>query len=245
MKTWPPGTVAVSSWLQDKGVYRQLREVYQKSSWIEPIGHGAFIRAGDQVDWTGGLYALQEQLKLSVHVGGRSALQFHGSAHFLPLGQGQPVFLFGCHRFLPSWFKQYAWGMPVQYFYTNSFPYDQCVDLTIKERGSFSIKISARELAIFEVLYLIGKKETYEHAFYLMEGLTTLRPKMVQELLEKTTSVKVKRLFMHLAEQCNHSWVPYVNLKKVDFGQGKRVITGGGVFDNKYQISVPKRSSQG
>jgi hypothetical protein len=40
-----------------------------------------------------------------------------------------------------------------------------------------------------------------------MEGLNTLRPDLVQELLEKCSSVKVKRLFMHLAEQFQHPWL--------------------------------------
>jgi len=44
-----------------------------------------------------------------------------------------------------------------------------------------------------EVLYLVDKNETYEHASLLMEGLKTSRPGVVQELLEKTTSIKVKR----------------------------------------------------
>ena len=52
---------------------------------------------------------------------------------------------------------------------------------------------AACELSIMEVLYLVDKNETYEHASLLMEGLKTSRPGVVQELLEKTTSIKVKR----------------------------------------------------
>ncbi len=38
-----------------------------------------------------------------------------------------------------------------------------------------------------------------------MEGLTTLRPRLIQSLLEQCRSVKVKRLFTVLAEACNHA----------------------------------------
>lgn len=240
LKTWPKGTVAVSSWLKKQGVYRQLSEIYEKSSWIEPIAHGAFKHADDYVDWTGGVYALQEQLDLNVHVGSRTALELQGHAHFVPLGENYPVFLFGLKRFLPVWFREYQWKQSVKYFYTNSFPYKEKVGLTKKEMGAYSITLSSRELAIMEVLYLVDKSETYEHSALLMEGLKTLRPAVVQELLEKTSSIKVKRLFMHLAEKFDHSWVKYIKIQQINFGKGKRMIGKGGNFDSKYNISVPK-----
>ena len=240
LKTWPKGTVAVSSWLKSHGVYRQLSEVYEKSSWIEPIGHGAFKHSEDNVDWPGGVYALQEQLELNVHVGGRSAMELQGHMHFVPLGEKYPVFLFGLKRFLPVWFREHQWKQQVNYVYTNAFPYKEKIGLTKKDMGAFSITLSSSELSIMEVLYLVDKNETYEHASLLMEGLKTLRPTVVQELLEKTSSIKVKRLFMHFAEKYNHSWVKHIKVSKVNFGKGKRVIGKGGNFDSKYNISVPK-----
>jgi len=73
-----------------------------------------------------------------------------------------------------------------------------------------------------------------------MEGLNNLRPDQVQTLLETCTSVKVKRLFMVLAEKAGHSWVSYLDLGKVDFGSGKRSVVNGGAYVEKYQITVPK-----
>ena len=240
LKAWPKGTVAVSFWLKKQGVYRQLSEIYEKSSWIEPIGHGAFKHSEDNVDWPGGLYALQDQLNLDVHVGGRSAMELQGHMHFVPLGEKYSVFLFGRKRFLPVWFRDYKWKQSVSYFYTNAFPYKEKIGLTKKDMGNFSITLSSKELAMMEVLYLVDKSETYEHASLLMEGLKTLRPAVVQELLERTSSIKVKRLFMHLAEKFYHPWVKYIKLSDVNFGKGKRVIGKGGNFDSKYNISVPK-----
>lgn len=244
LKIWPKGTVAVSSWLKKQGVYRQLIETYKKSNWVDTIGHGAFKHAGDNIDWSGGLYALQEQLKLNVHVGGRSALELQGYTHFVPLGKNYPVFLFGLKRYLPVWFREYQWKQPVKYVYTNCFPYKDEIGLTKQDMRRYSITLSSPELGIMEVFYLVDKDETYEHAYLLMEALKTLRPAVVQTLLEKTSSVKVKRLFMHFAEKFNHPWVKYLDLKKVDFGKGKRVIDEGGQFDSKYNISVPKINIQ-
>ena len=60
-----------------------------------------------------------------------------------------------------------------------------------------------------------------------MEGLKTLRPDLVTVLLANCNSIKVKHLFMYLAEEENHLWLPRVDLSEVDFGKGKRVIGEG------------------
>jgi len=73
--------------------------------------------------------------------------------------------------------------------------------------------------------------------------LTNLRPQLVQTLLQHCRSVKVKRLFMGLAEGCNLPWVERIDLSKVNFGKGKRVVVKGGHFDPKYNITLPKALS--
>jgi hypothetical protein len=95
-----------------------------------------------------------------------------------------------------------------------------------------------------EVLYGVPQVDSYEEAQHLMEGLTTLRPRLVQKLLENCASVKVKRLFMFLAENCKHGWAGKVDLSKVDFGSGKRVLLEGGRLDAKYQITVPNTETR-
>ena len=131
--------------------------------------------------------------------------------------------------------------MVIHNIYTNSFPYkEKSLGLTSQKVENYSVDLSTRELAMFEVLYLLGKHETYKNAMILMEGLNTLRPALVQELLEKCSSIRAKRLFMYLAEKFNHPWLEFVSLTNVNFGKGKRVIEEGGHFDNKYNISVPK-----
>jgi len=62
----------------------------------------------------------------------------------------------------------------------------------------------------------------------------------VQKLLEACKSIKVKRLFLYMADKANHDWVRYLNLDNVDLGSGKRSIVADGVYVAKYQITVPK-----
>lgn len=89
---------------------------------------------------------------------------------------------------------------------TNLFSFKKDVGFTNSPRGAYSIKVSVPERAIMELLSLVPKEESFEGAAYLMEGLGTLRPTLVQTLLEHCRFVKVKRLFMFLAEENNHPW---------------------------------------
>ncbi|KHD10830.1 hypothetical protein PN36_16885 [Candidatus Thiomargarita nelsonii] len=243
IKIWPQKTIAVQSWLSQMGFERQLVAAYEKTTWLNRIGRGAFVRADDQnIDWTGGLYAIQK-LK-AIHAGGKTALALHGYAHFLPLGSGAPVTLFGFPDVkLPAWFLQYDWGVSIRYFTTKLFSQNWALGLTTKDRTTYSITLSSPERAILELLYLIPQAESFEEAKLLMEGLTTLRPDLVQSLLKVCDSVKVKRLFMLLAERCDHAWLDQLDLSQLNFGKGKRVIGEGGHFNSKYQISVPDRQA--
>ncbi|MBI2358005.1 MAG: type IV toxin-antitoxin system AbiEi family antitoxin [Deltaproteobacteria bacterium] len=240
LKIWPSGTVAVLSWLEKHGVYQQLVHEYEKTSWVRRVGRGAYAKAGDKVEWTGGLYAIQEHMGLSIHAGGKTALQMQGYAHFLPMGRGTWISLFGSPGVkLPMWFKQYRWGSKIRYTTTNLFPPEVDKGLTRNDMGPCAVTVSTPERAIMEVLYGVPGQESYEEAKLLMEGLTTLRPRLVQALLEDCASVKVKRLFMVVAESCQHAWVKRVDVSKVNFGKGKRMLVKGGRFDPKYNITVP------
>ena len=50
-------------------------------------------------------------------------------------------------------------------------------------------------------------------------------PKNVQRgYLEECRSVKVKRLFLFMAEKARHAWFEALDLDRIDLGSGKRVI---------------------
>lgn len=243
LNSWPNNTVAVSTWLERQGVYRQLAGTYVKSGWIERIGQGAFKRAGENVNWNGGLYTLQTQLNMSVHPAGKTALQLQGNAHYLPANFKQAkIVLFGSkNEKLPEWFKNYKWEVTVRYVMTGLFGKDTGLGLTTYNSGNYEIKISSSERAAIELCYDVPIRESFDELDQIMSGLTTLRPGMVQELLEKCGSVKTKRLFMYLAEKHGHAWVKKLDLDKVGFGTGKRALCNNGHYDSKYKIVVPKQ----
>lgn len=241
LKLWPSKAICLSSWLERHGVSQPLSAKYLQSGWIERVGHGAFKRAGELVEWPSGLQAIQEQAKLKIHLGGKSALQVEGYAHYLPLGENYPIYLFGSRNVqLPVWFKKYPWKVKVNYFQTNLFEplVDDC--LATVEIDGIKVKTSTAERAIFEEIYLVPKRETYDEAFQLMGALSALRPQIVQLLLEKCNSVKVKRAFMVMAEHYNYPWLKHLDLSKVYFGKGKREFIKNGYLEPKYQITIPK-----
>ncbi len=238
---WPANAVYASSWLRKQGYSYELLKRYRKGGWLSSVGRGAVARVGDQVDWIGGVYAIQQQLELSIYIGGKTALELRGLAHFLPLGKGRQVYLFGRHpEKLPSWFEEHKWDVKPRYVFSRLFSSKTDVGFTDFKEGAFSVRIATPERAILEVLNFVPYEQSFEGAALLFEGLGTLRPQIVLELLNGCQSVKVKRLFLFLAEKNQHAWLERIDVKKINLGKGNRVIVPGGYFDPKYQITVPR-----
>lgn len=242
LNTTPQGAVLLSVWLAQQGYSSDLQKRYRKSNWLESIGNGAMVRVGDSADIYGALYGLQKHADLTIHPAGRTALSLLGKAHYLELSSTKAVLFGGDKEKLPAWFKGYDWGVSVDYHATSFLPGD--LGLEDFEVKNFSIKVSSPARAMLECLYLAPEKQELLECFELMEGLNNLRPKMVQELLEQCSSIKVKRLFLYLADKAGHEWLPYLDLQKIDLGSGKRSLVKNGVYVAKYQITVPKELAE-
>jgi hypothetical protein len=238
LQSQPSGVVLQSFWLAEQGYSLDLQKRYRAGKWLKSIGTGAMIRAGDKVGYEGAVYALQTQSNLSVHPGGKTALSLLGKAHYLEM-TAKKITVFGERgEKLPAWFCKRDWGVKIDYHQTSFLPANLgIIEIELK---NFNLKISGAVRALMECLYLAPHKQGIVECFELMEGLNNLRPREVQNLLEKCESVKVKRLFLYLAEKAGHSWLKQLNLKNIDLGSGKRMIESGGVYVAKYQITVPK-----
>lgn len=234
----PLGSVITTAWLAKEGYSLALQQRYKDSQWFESIGSGALIRFNDSVDYLGGVYALQTQLDSSIHPAAKTALSLQGKAHYLELSLNQVQLFGGKRESLPLWFKKHAWGHEVNYKETSFLPPE--LGLVEFKHNNFTLKISSPARAIMECLYLAPKTQSIVEAYELMEGLNNLRPKLVQSLLEQCSSVKVKRLFLYLAEKANHQWLTFLDLEKINLGEGKRSIVKDGAYVSKYQITVPK-----
>ena len=238
LATQPPGIVLCSAWLAARGYSLDLQKRYKKSQWFDSIGTGALIRHGDQVDYLGGIYALQTQLGLSVHPAAKTALSMLGKAYYLQLAARSAQLFGGREDNLPRWFKKRDWGVRLDCKLSSFLPPD--LGLVDVKHKSFKVKVSGPARAIMECLYLASGSQPLMEVYELMEGLNNLCPATAQKLLEACASVKVKRLFLYLADKAGHEWLDYIKSDKVDLGSGKRAIVKDGVYVPRYQITVPR-----
>jgi len=233
-----PDTIILASWLHAKGYSYELQRKYKESGWLESVGTAALKRRGDEVDLFGAVYALQKQAGKNIHIGGPSSLVLQGFAHYIKMNE-KAVFLFSDIGFkIPSWLKNSSWKDKPVIIKRNFLPENLgLMDFQVK---TFSIKISNPARAIMECLERTPDHFDLDETYRMMENLSTLKPADVQMLLEHCTSVKVKRLFLYLADKAGHGWVKYLKPDRINLGKGKRMIVKSGVYVPKYQITVPQ-----
>jgi hypothetical protein len=239
LRQWPVGVLLTSNWLKEHGYYKQLVKLYSDKGWIKSVGNGAYARLNDKVSWQGAVKAIQSQLNMPIHVGGLTALQSYGISQYMMLDNSNPVFYLyntTITKFtLPSWFQQYFTNCHLE----QKKLFENQTGVSKKEIDGVELSVSAPERAILEVLALVPNKLTLSHANELIEGMDRLRSNVVQQLLEHCHSIKVKRLFLYLAEKNNLSCFKELNLDRLNLGSGKRVIGKGGVYSAKWMLSVP------
>ena len=237
-----PGTVLLASWLEKNGISRDLQQYYLKSGWLQSYGTGAFKRPNENIRWTGALNSIQRQTEFSVHVGGLTSISLQGLSHYVRM-EKEPLYLFSPQYVkLPKWFLNQAWSNQIVHVKTKFLPANSALFEYFLD--GLKLQISSPERAILECLYLLPDRFDMMECYQILEGLSNLRPKILQELLENCNSIKVKRLFLYMASKANHQWLDFVDQSRIDLGTGDRVIVKGGVYIKKYKISVPKELTE-
>ena len=62
----------------------------------------------------------------------------------------------------------------------------------------------------------------------------------MQSLLEACTSVKVRRLFLYLAERADLPVMRHVKVEQIDLGSGDRSLAKMGRYVPKYRLLLPR-----
>ncbi len=239
LKAAPKGAVLTTSWLKEQGISNKLAWWYVKSGWFERISDGAYSFVGSNISWAGAVAAVQQQLKLPIYPGGKTALQLLGKGHYVSMDL-QVIQLFAVPKTkVPKWLQASYWEETLMVYRPALFSSDSNAWLASFEIAGQSIMVSSPEKASLELCYLVPNEVTFSEAALIIEGLARMRPKLLQSLLEACLSYKAKRLLLYLAEYFQHPWVQEIDLSRVDLGKGKRVIAGGGHYNDKYKISVP------
>lgn len=161
-----------------------------------------------------------------------------GISHYIRLGQENFYVFATAKTKLPKWFIDYDWQQTLKSYATSFLPND--LSLIEYKSQNLVVNISSPERAILECLYLTPNRIDLIECYHLMEGLVNLRPHVIQELLESCKSIKVKRLFLYMAEKAGHSWLKYLDQSKIELGFGDRLVVKNGVYIKRYGITVPK-----
>lgn len=257
----PEGLLADAAWLEEKGYYGSLRKKYVDAGWLEQPARGVYRRPRGSLSWDQVVVSLQSVMAFPVAVGGRTALELLGFAHYLTTSQREAHLY--CDRTLPGWVAklpletafiahnrkrlfpdlEQKWPIP---FAEHSGKVDATVlrqsHVQLLQQGPCAspVVISTPERAVLELLDELPRRETFDQVDALFDGMATLRPGHLHELLIHCRSIKVKRLFLFFAERHDHDWFAHVDQSCVDLGKGKRMLVKGGRLDSQYLITVPK-----
>jgi hypothetical protein len=238
----PEGVAAPSSWLVANGYSRQLVRKYVLGGWLTSLGHGAYARTGQPVGWEGVLLGLQRLGNIPCHVGGLAALNRQGAAHFLPLGSEQRIRIMSVRK-PPAWVRSVKLA-PTLLFDTRRLFNDQAVATAVVPLSTgirdWTLPMAGAEMAIMEMLIDVNDRPSFAHAAQVFEGLTVLRPGVINALLVACHSIKVKRLFLFLAVHFGYPWANRLETAGLDLGSGNRQIVKGGRLDKQFLITVPE-----
>lgn len=270
-KDLPEGLVVDAAWLEERGIASNLRAYYVKTGWLEMVARSVYRRwPRGALNWQQVVISLQtvlskDQSQSPFYVGGRTALELQGFAHYLS-HKTNNIHLYGPQK-PPTWLNKL--GLPQRFIYHNSetlFRNDpihrgigslawniadgtgrdlsrfQGGSLTAMEWGQWDwpLTLSQPERAYLEMLDELPRHESFHQADMIMQGAANFSPRRLQKLLVDCRSVKVKRLFFYFADRHQHAWLKRLDKNAIDLGKGKRSLIPGGKLDPVYLITVPE-----
>jgi hypothetical protein len=259
----PEGLIVDARWLAQHGYSTSLRSQYLAAGWLDQPTRGVYRRPHGSLSWQQVVVSLQTLLAKPIVVGGRTALELQGFAHYL-VHESKEVHLYG-PKAPPNWLNKLR--LTPRFIYHNdrklfrshvltpglahlnsssdvrkgdSSPAAHA-SLVVQPWGQWDwpLTISSPERAVLELLDELPNHESFHQVDMLMQGMANLSPRRMQKLLTDCRSVKVKRLFFYFADRHKHAWLKHLKKDEVDLGQGKRMLVKGGKLNPTYQITVP------
>jgi hypothetical protein len=144
------------------------------------------------------LLGLQRLGNVPCHVGGLAALNRQGAAHFLPLGGEHTIQVMSARK-PPTWVRSVDLA-PTLVFDTRRLFSDQAMAKAMVPLATgirdWTLAMAGAEMAVMEMLNDVNDQQSFAHAAQVFEGLTVLRPGVINTLLAVCRNIKVKRLFL-------------------------------------------------
>jgi hypothetical protein len=217
-----PGSPVTSAELAALGVSADLAVHYVRAGWLTRLARGVFARPDMPLELHPSLRLLERRVK-GLHVGGKSALDWHGVRHNVA---HQPTLqLYGwASRPLPAWFKD---RFPSAYHRLRLFNEKPDVPLRVArlQRQPGGPLLSDPERAVLELLSDVGVRQPLQEARDLLEGTASLRAKVLQELLERCRQVKTVRLCLTLGRELSLPWAARLDATRLPTGSTQRWVS--------------------
>lgn len=204
----PGGTPVTSEDLALEGISADLAVHYVRAGWLQRLARGVYCRPDAPLQRDPSLLLLQRQVP-GLHVGGKSALDWHGIRHYV--SQAPKLHLYGLKSAkLPGWFTD---AFPSEYHRKQLFSSDAT---GMRYTGPFEGRadapnVSAPERAFLEMLSEVGVRQPLAEARELAESTYGLRSSVLGELLRQCSNVKTVRLCLQLGRDLSLPWA-----KKLD-----------------------------
>jgi hypothetical protein len=198
-----PGAPLTSEDLGALGISADLAVHYVRAGWLERLARGVYCRPNDPPALHPSLLLLQRGFE-GLHVGGKTALEWHGIRHYV--SQRPLLQLYGWEAGrLPEWFTQ---RFPADYHRKRLFDETPDGPLHVRplENQQGAPSVSAPERALLEVLSEVGVRQPLQEARELVESSYSLRADILRDLLERCVSVKTVRLCLQLGQEFSQPW---------------------------------------
>ncbi len=216
-----PGSPVTSEDLAAMGVSADLAVHYVRAGWLTRLARGVFARPDTPLELHPSLRLLERRVK-GLHVGGKSALDWHGVRH--NVAQQPDLQLYGwASSPLPAWFAE---RFPSSYHRLRLF--DEKPDAVLRvsrfQRKADGPLVSDPERAVLELLSDVGVRQPLQEARDLLEGTPSLRAAVLQELLARCKQVKAVRLCLTLGRELGLPWAAKLDPKRLPTGSDQRWV---------------------
>jgi len=246
LRSLPEGLLADAAWMEAHGYSSSLRTQYVAAVWLEQPVRGTFKRPLGRLTWQGVVASLQTILGRDLVVGGNTAIELQGLAHFVaPSGPGV-IHLHGTHS-PPGWLPKLGLAQTFRFHRVQTLfkslhgsGDNQAGTVRGLRDDACTLIVSTPERAFLELLHEVPQHQTFHNVDLIAEGLRNLSPRRLSLLLADCRSIKVKRLLFWFAERHGLPWLRGIDRQSVDLGSGKRMLVKGGRLDPTCQITVPE-----
>jgi len=217
-----PGTPLTSDDLAALGISADLAVHYVRAGWLQRLARGVYCRPNDPPALHPSLVLLQRSFE-GLHVGGKSALDWHSIRHYL--SQQPALHLYGWKAGrLPEWFTE---RFPAEYHRKRLFKEEPGALLHVRpfENRKGGALVSAPERALLEVLSEVGVRQPLQEARELVESTYSLRADLLRDLLKRCTSVKTVRLCLQLGRELSQPWASKLDPSQLPKGSDRAWVS--------------------